>query len=128
MPACAEYCILRIPSPGSLCSVGEAAMSQVTGGNGVGTDDGRSILEESVHRCRQQQGEELVELVAGGSWDHPHYLHHMPINNVGNTQWMLQSDISVLISDFSLMTLNLSTVPDLPRSGTLQLFSTFRTS
>lgn len=52
----------------------------------------------------------------------------MPIRNVRNTQWVLQNDVSVLTSDFYLMTLHLFTVPDPPRNGTLQLFSTFRTS
>lgn len=72
VPACAEHCTLRIPAPGSLCSVGEAAISQVTGGNGVGTDNGRPILKESLHGCRQQQWEEPV---AGCSQGHPRYLH-----------------------------------------------------
>lgn len=55
MPACAEHCTLRIPAPASLCSVGEAAMSQVTGGSDVGTDDGRPILKESLPGCRRQR-------------------------------------------------------------------------
>lgn len=39
----------------------------------------------------------------------------------------LQNAVGVLASDFYVMKLHLFAVPDLPRSGTVQLFSTFRT-
>ena len=139
-----ECCTHGVPAPGSLRSGWGDRYVPGHWGHWCWEGDAPATLEA-------QDGSVLCEVlhweqaaVAGGppsgrGWDgHPqsqsrgrapqHPCHMFTTQCQKRPACDLQNDVGVLASDLCLIRWHLFPVPDLPRSGTVQLFSTFRTS